>query len=112
LLLRYEFVGHAVRHHEAIRSRLGIEPYQGIDAYEIATRAAHAAAATLDQPVDIINATTESLSRSNSNFRHPQHSTGLPYCNFDRMSASKLTMPKIGFQGQIECSTCVFSWQR
>jgi hypothetical protein len=49
------------RHHAAIRDYLGIKPYYGTDASEIAIRAAHAAAATLDQPVDIINATIDEL---------------------------------------------------
>lgn len=49
------------RHHEAIRGYLGIKPYYGADANEIAIRAAHAAAATLDQPVDIINVTIDEL---------------------------------------------------
>lgn len=49
------------RHYAAIREFLGIQSYYGSDANEIAVRAAHEAAETMDQPVDIINATIDSL---------------------------------------------------
>ncbi|AJZ56150.1 tn3 transposase DDE domain protein [Paraburkholderia fungorum] len=49
------------RHYVAIREFLGIQSYYGTDANEIAVRAAHEAAETMDQPVDIINATIDSL---------------------------------------------------
>ena len=49
------------RHYVAIREFLGIQSYYGTDANEIAVRAAHEAAETMDQPVDIINATIDGL---------------------------------------------------
>ncbi|MDB0543289.1 Tn3 family transposase [Ralstonia solanacearum] len=49
------------RHHAVIREFLGIQPYYGTDANEVAVRAAREASETLDQPVDIINATIDSL---------------------------------------------------
>lgn len=38
-----------------------MKPYYGTDANAIATRAAHTASLTMDQPVDIINATIDEL---------------------------------------------------
>src|SRR5690242_9832775 len=49
------------RHYAAVREFLRIQSYYGTDANEIAVRAAHEAAETMDQPVDIINATIDSL---------------------------------------------------
>ncbi|MEQ0777845.1 Tn3 family transposase [Paraburkholderia tropica] len=49
------------RHYAAVREFLGIQSYYGTDANEITVRAAHEAAGTMDQPVDIINATIDSL---------------------------------------------------
>nr|WP_051320711.1 DUF4158 domain-containing protein [Cupriavidus sp. amp6] len=49
------------RHHAAIREFLGVQSYYGTDANEVAVRAAREAAETLDQPVDIINATVQRL---------------------------------------------------
>ncbi|MDT8840090.1 Tn3 family transposase [Paraburkholderia fungorum] len=49
------------RHYLTIREYLGVKPYYGTDANVIATRAAHAAAMSMDQPVDIINATIDEL---------------------------------------------------
>ena len=44
------------RHYIAVRVYLNVKPYYGTDANAIATRAAHTASLTMDQPVDIINA--------------------------------------------------------
>jgi len=49
------------RHYSAVRSYLDVKPYYGTDANAIATRAAHTASLTIDQPVDIINATIDEL---------------------------------------------------
>ena len=49
------------RHYAAVRAYLGVKPYYGTDAGTIATRAAHTAAVSMDQPVDIINATIDEL---------------------------------------------------
>ncbi|MGF6961289.1 hypothetical protein QFZ97_007245 [Paraburkholderia youngii] len=49
------------RHYAAVREHLGVKPYYGTDAGTIATRAAHTAALSMDQPVDIINATIDEL---------------------------------------------------
>ncbi len=49
------------RHYAAVREHLGVKPYYGTDASTIATRAAHTAALSMDQPVDIINATIDEL---------------------------------------------------
>jgi len=49
------------RHYTTIREYLGVQPYYGTDANSIATRAAHSAAISLDQPVDIINTTIDEL---------------------------------------------------
>nr|WP_236873159.1 DUF4158 domain-containing protein [Burkholderia sp. MSMB0856] len=49
------------RHYSAVRAYLGVKPYYGTDANAIATRAAHTASLTMDQPVDIINATIDEL---------------------------------------------------
>lgn len=49
------------RHYAAIREFLGIQSYYGTDANEVAVRAAREAAETMDQSVDIINATIDSL---------------------------------------------------
>jgi hypothetical protein len=49
------------RHYTVIREFLGVQSYYGTDANEIAVRAAHEAAEIMDQPVDIINATIDSL---------------------------------------------------
>lgn len=42
-----------------------MKPYYGTDANVIATRAAHTAALSMDQPVDIINATIDELIAQN-----------------------------------------------
>lgn len=49
------------RHYAAVREFLGIQPYIGTDANEVTVRAAREAAETMDQPVDIINATIDAL---------------------------------------------------
>ena len=49
------------RHYAAVRAYLGVKSYYGTDAGTIATRAAHTAAVSMDQPVDIINATIDEL---------------------------------------------------
>jgi len=49
------------RHYTAVRAWLNVKPYYGTDANAIATRAAHTASLTMDQPVDIINATIDEL---------------------------------------------------
>ncbi|MFP3647680.1 Tn3 family transposase [Paraburkholderia sp. SIMBA_054] len=49
------------RHYAAVRDYLGVKPYYGTDAGTIATRAAHTAALSMDQPIDIINATIDEL---------------------------------------------------
>ena len=49
------------RHYAAVRTYLDVKPYYGTDANAIATRAAHTASLTMDQPVDIINATIDEL---------------------------------------------------
>nr|WP_316157692.1 DUF4158 domain-containing protein [Cupriavidus sp. BIC8F] len=49
------------RHYTAVREFLGVQPYIGTDANEVTIRAARAAAETMDQPVDIINATIDAL---------------------------------------------------
>ncbi len=49
------------RHYAVVREHLGVKPYYGTDAGTIATRAAHIAALSMDQPVDIINATIDEL---------------------------------------------------
>nr|WP_230626247.1 DUF4158 domain-containing protein [Cupriavidus necator] len=49
------------RHYTAVREFLGIQTYIGTDANEITVRAARDAAETMDQPVDIINATIDAL---------------------------------------------------
>ncbi len=49
------------RHYTTVREYLGVKPYYGTDANTIATRAAHTAATSMDQPVDIINATIDEL---------------------------------------------------
>lgn len=49
------------RHYAAVRTLLDVKPYYGTDANAIATRAAHTASLTMDQPVDIINATIDEL---------------------------------------------------
>lgn len=49
------------RHYAAVREHLGVKPYYGTDAGTIATRAAHTAALSMDQPVAIINATIDEL---------------------------------------------------
>lgn len=49
------------RHHAAIREFLGVQSYYGTDTNEAAVRAAREAAEAMDQPVDIINATIDSL---------------------------------------------------
>ncbi|MEX3901695.1 DUF4158 domain-containing protein, partial [Paraburkholderia sp. BR10954] len=49
------------RHYAAVRTWLDVKPYYGTDANAIATRAAHTASLTMDQPVDIINATIDEL---------------------------------------------------
>ncbi|WP_321908112.1 Tn3 family transposase [Burkholderia cepacia] len=49
------------RHYAAVRAYLEVQPYYGTDANAIATRAAHTASLTMDQPVDIINATIDEL---------------------------------------------------
>ncbi|RQU96227.1 Tn3 family transposase [Burkholderia cenocepacia] len=49
------------RHYAAVRAYLDVKPYYGTDANAIATRAAHTASLTMDQPVDIINATIDEL---------------------------------------------------
>ncbi len=49
------------RHYAAIREFLGIQSYYGTDANEVAVRAAREAAEAMDQSVDIINATIDSL---------------------------------------------------
>lgn len=53
------------RHYLTIREYLGVKPYYGTDANFIATRAAHTAALSMDQPVDIINATIDELIAQN-----------------------------------------------
>ena len=49
------------RHYTAVREFLGVQPYIGTDANEVTIRAAREAAETMDQPVDIINATIDAL---------------------------------------------------
>ncbi len=49
------------RHHTAVREFLGVQAYIGTDANEVTIRAAREAAETMDQPVDIINATIDAL---------------------------------------------------
>lgn len=49
------------RHFDTVRKYLGVTPYYGAEAEEIAIRAAHEAAAIMDQQVDIINATIDEL---------------------------------------------------
>lgn len=49
------------RHYAEVREHLGVKPYYGTDAGTIATRSAHTAALSMDQPVDIINATIDEL---------------------------------------------------
>ncbi|WP_175994917.1 Tn3 family transposase [Burkholderia vietnamiensis] len=49
------------RHYAAVRAYLDVKPYYGTDANAIATRAAHTASLTMDQQVDIINATLDDL---------------------------------------------------
>ena len=49
------------RHYAVVREYLGVKPYYGTDANAITTRAAHTAAQSMDQPVDIINATIDEL---------------------------------------------------
>jgi len=49
------------RHYAAARAYLNVKPYYGTDANAIATRAAHTASLTMDQSVDIINATIDEL---------------------------------------------------
>lgn len=49
------------RNHPAVRTWLDVKPYYGTDANAIATRAAHTASLTMDQPVDIINARIDEL---------------------------------------------------
>ncbi|CAJ2881670.1 transposase [Burkholderia pseudomallei] len=49
------------RHYATVRAWLNVKPYYGTDANAIATRAAHTASLTMDQPVDIINATIDEL---------------------------------------------------
>lgn len=49
------------RHYRAVREFLGIQAYLGTDANEVTIRAARDAAETMDQPVDIINATIDAL---------------------------------------------------
>lgn len=49
------------RHYAAVRAYLNVKPYYATDANAIATRAAHAASLTMDQQVDIINATIDEL---------------------------------------------------
>ncbi|ARM04497.1 Tn3 family transposase [Burkholderia pseudomallei] len=49
------------RHYAAVRAYLDVKPYYGTDANAIATRSAHTASLTMDQPVDIINATIDEL---------------------------------------------------
>lgn len=60
------------RHYTVVREFLGIQPYLGTDANEVTIRAARDAAETMDQPVDIINATIERDVRdSQKNPPHP-----------------------------------------
>jgi len=49
------------RHYIAVRTFMDVKPYYGTDANMIATRAADTAALTMDQQVDIINATIDEL---------------------------------------------------
>ncbi|SPC06684.1 Tn3 family transposase [Cupriavidus oxalaticus] len=49
------------RHYTAVRELLGVQPYIGTDANEVTIRAAREAAETMDQQVDIINATIDAL---------------------------------------------------
>ncbi|WP_454727828.1 MULTISPECIES: Tn3 family transposase [Cupriavidus] len=49
------------RHYTAVREFLGVQSYIGTGANEVAIRAAREAAETMDQPVDIINATIDAL---------------------------------------------------
>jgi TnpA family transposase len=49
------------RHYVVVRQFLGVQPYIGTDANEVTIRAAREAAETMDQPVDIINATIDAL---------------------------------------------------
>ncbi len=49
------------RRYATIREFLGIQSYYGTDANEVAVRAAREAAEVVDQPVDIINATIDTL---------------------------------------------------
>ncbi|MEB2558739.1 DUF4158 domain-containing protein [Burkholderia cenocepacia] len=53
------------RHYRTVRSWLNVKPYYGTDANEIATRAAHEASQSMDQPVDLVNATIEALVAQN-----------------------------------------------
>jgi Domain of unknown function (DUF4158) len=53
------------RHYLTIREYLGVKPYYGTDANTLTTRAAHTAAMSMDQPVDIINATIDELIAQN-----------------------------------------------
>ncbi len=49
------------RHYAAVRTLLDVKPYYGTDENAIAARAAHTASLTIDQPVDITNATIDEL---------------------------------------------------
>lgn len=49
------------RHYTAVREFPGVQPYIGTDANEVTIRAAQEAAETMDQQVDIINATIDTL---------------------------------------------------
>ncbi len=49
------------RHYTAVREFLGIQPYIGTDANEVTIRAAREAKERMDQPVEIINASTDAL---------------------------------------------------
>ena len=49
------------RHYTAVREFLGVQPYIGTDGNEVTIRAAREAAETMDQQVDIINATIDAL---------------------------------------------------
>ncbi|WZV76774.1 DUF4158 domain-containing protein [Burkholderia pseudomallei] len=63
--MRFGYDRRRPRHSSDITPRyapwLNVKPYYGTDANAIATRAAHTASLTMDQPIDIINATIDEL---------------------------------------------------
>ncbi|MGF6293049.1 hypothetical protein QFZ98_004910 [Paraburkholderia youngii] len=79
------------RHYAAVREHLGVKPYYGTDAGTIATRAALTAALSMDQPVDIINATIDELIAQDIELPAFSALDGLPSRSMQR--------PRRGFSG-------------